>query len=171
MEGKLNWSTIERAGRSTVRQTSMILFIVIGAKIISLLFIQYRVSTTLVAWIAGSGTSATTVQIVLCLLYLMLGMFFEGVSMMVITVPFVVPLMVSLNVDLVWLGVLICIMIEVSLITPPVGVNLYVLQGATGEPLRDIIVGSAPFVVIQLLMVPLLFLLPWLALYLPSRLF
>jgi TRAP-type C4-dicarboxylate transport system permease large subunit len=100
-----------------------------------------------------------------------MGMFFDGVSMMVITIPFIVPIMNAANVDLVWLGVLICISIEVGLLTPPVGLNLYVLQGSTGEPFRTIVSGSWPFVALQVLAILTVFIFPAIATWLPNQLF
>jgi C4-dicarboxylate transporter, DctM subunit len=94
-------------------------------------------------------------------------MFVDGIAMMVITIPFIVPIMTNAHMDLVWMGVVICILIEVGLLTPPVGLNLYVLQGVTGEPMRDVIVGSAPFIVLQFVMVAALFWWPDIALYFP----
>jgi C4-dicarboxylate transporter DctM subunit len=79
--------------------------------------------------------------------------------------------MVQLGIDLIWLGVIVVMMIEVALLTPPVGLNLFVLHGATGEPIRTIVDGSMPFVVLQLLVVVALFLFPQIALFLPSSTF
>lgn len=70
--------------------------------------------------------------------------------------------------DLVWMGVIICILIEVGLLTPPVGLNLYVLQGVTGESIQDVIIGSTPFIAFQLLMIAMLYVWPSIALLLPK---
>ena len=101
------------------------------------------------------------------LVYLVLGMFVDGIAMMVITIPFIVPIMTNAHMDLVWMGVVVCIMIEVGLLTPPVGLNLYVLQGVTGESMRDVIVGAAPFIALQFAMVAALYYWPDIAMYLP----
>jgi len=107
-----------------------------------------------------------SVVIAALLIYVVLGLFFEGASMMVITVPFLVPVMINLGVDLIWLGVLICIAIEIGLLTPPVGLNLFVLRTATGESMRDIVAGSLPFVCLQTLVLALVLIFPAIALYL-----
>lgn len=168
---KLNWEVIKVAGLSSIRQTAMILFIIMTAKLLSLVLIYYQLPNTLVDWINGVGASALSVILLVCAIYLFMGMFFDGVSMMVITIPFVVPIMQVLNVDLIWLGVLICLMIEIGLLTPPVGLNLYVLQGATNEPLRDIITGSLPFILFQFLAVAIVLSFPALAVWLPNTMF
>ena len=91
-------------------------------------------------------------------------MFVDGIAMMVITMPFIVPIMTNAHMDLVWMGVVICILIEVGLLTPPIGLNLYVLQGVTGEPIRDVIAGATPFILLQLLMIAVLYAWPSIAL-------
>lgn len=112
--------------------------------------------------------SAIAFGLAIVAVYLLLGMFVDGIAMMVITIPFIVPIMTNSHMDLVWMGVIICILIEVGLLTPPVGLNLYVLQGVTGESIRDVIAGATPFVALQLLMVVLLHSWPSIALFLPK---
>jgi len=167
----LTWKVVYQAGLNTVRQTSMILFIVISAKLLSMMLIYQSIPSRMLSMLDTLGASAFAVVIMLCILYLLMGMFFDGVSMMVMTIPFVVPIMSTLHVDLVWLGIVIVLIIEIGLLTPPVGLNLYVLQGATNEPIRDVIIGSLPFLGILAVMVLLLFVFPQLALFLPGALF
>jgi TRAP-type C4-dicarboxylate transport system permease large subunit len=87
--------------------------------------------------------------------------------MMVLTIPFIGPVMAAANMDPVWMGVVICILIEVGLLTPPVGLNLFVLQGVTKEPIRDVIVGALPFLLIQFVMIAMLYYWPDIAMFLP----
>jgi TRAP-type C4-dicarboxylate transport system permease large subunit len=144
---------------------------VISAKLLSMMLIYQSIPSRMLSMLDTLGASAFAVVIMLCILYLLMGMFFDGVSMMVMTIPFVVPIMSTLHVDLVWLGIVIVLIIEIGLLTPPVGLNLYVLQGATNEPIRDVIIGSLPFLGILAVMVLLLFVFPQLALFLPGALF
>ncbi|MBI3993993.1 MAG: TRAP transporter large permease [Candidatus Lambdaproteobacteria bacterium] len=167
----LTWRAVRASALNTVRQTCMILFIIMAAKLFAMTLIYYQIPNRMVGWIEMLGLSAMLLVVAVCLLYLAMGTFFDGVSMMVITIPFVVPMMLALQVDLIWLGVLVCIMIEIGLLTPPVGLNIYVLQGATGESMRDIVVGSMPFVLCQVLTALLVLFYPQLALFLPSLLF
>ncbi len=167
----LTWQVLYQAGLNTVRQSSMSLFIVISAKLLSMMLIYQSIPSLMLSMLDAFGASPLAVVLMLCVLYLLMGMFFDGVSMMVMTIPFVIPIVSTLHVDLIWLGILIVLIIEIGLLTPPVGLNLYVLQGATNEPIRDVIIGSLPFLGIQALMVLLLFLFPQLALYLPGLLF
>ncbi|MGE5511513.1 MAG: TRAP transporter large permease [Bacteroidota bacterium] len=167
VSGKFTWTGLWKAGFATVRQTSMILFVIFTAKILSVTLIYFQVPAAMVAWIGAAEMTAGHIFLAIVLVYLVLGMFVDGIAMMVITVPFIVPIMTNADMDLVWMGVVVCIMIEVGLLTPPVGLNLYVLQGVTGEPMRDVIAGSAPFIVLQFAMVAALYWWPSIAMYLP----
>ena len=149
------------------RQTSMILFVIFTAKILAVTLIYFQVPAAMVAWIGAAEMTAAHIFLAIVLVYLVLGMFVDGIAMMVITIPFIVPIMTNAHMDLVWMGVVVCIMIEIGLLTPPVGLNLYVLQGVTGEPMRDVITGSAPFIVLQFAMIAALYWWPAIALYLP----
>jgi TRAP-type C4-dicarboxylate transport system permease large subunit len=146
----------------------MILFVIFTAKILSMTLIYFRVPAAIVAWVNSHEMTFTHIFLAVVLIYLLLGMFIEGIAMMVLTVPFIMPVMEIANMDPVWMGVVICIMIEVGLLSPPVGLNLFVLQGVTKEPIRQVIVGTLPFLVLQLLMVAILYFWPDIALYLPG---
>jgi tripartite ATP-independent transporter DctM subunit len=171
IQGKLNLETVRNACINTVRQTSMILLIIIMAKVLALTLIYGQIPNRVTEWVGAVGATSVVVIVSVLLLYLIMGMFFDGISMMVITVPFIVPVMNAIGVDLVWLGVLICLTIEIGLLTPPVGLNLYVMQGATGEPFRTIVRGSLPFVALQVLGVILVLLFPAIAMFVPNRLY
>jgi tripartite ATP-independent transporter DctM subunit len=171
IERKLTYEVVVTACMNTVKQTCMIMLVIIMAKVVSLTLIYARVPDVVMDLVNSTGLSALALVLFAIALYLVMGMFFDGMSMMVITIPFLLPVMQAANVDLVWLGVIICITIEVGLLTPPVGLNLYVMQGATGEPFRDIVSGSLPFLCVQLLTIGLLLLYPPLATYLPNKLF
>jgi tripartite ATP-independent transporter DctM subunit len=171
MERKLTFEGVRTACLNTVKQTSMILLVIMMAKVLALTLIYSRVPNMAAEWVQQLGVTPMQIVLAVLALYLVMGMFFDGVSMMVITVPFIVPIMTAANIDLVWLGVLVCINIEVGLLTPPVGLNLYVMQGATGEPFRTIVSGALPFVALQILTMLTIFMFPAIATWLPSRLF
>ena len=157
-----------RAALATVRQTSLILFVIFTAKILSVTLIYFQVPATVVSWIGASEMTPMHIFLAIVVVYLILGMFVDGIAMMVITVPFIVPILTNAHMDLVWMGVVICILIEVGLLTPPVGLNLYVLQGVTGESIRDFSAGATPFIVLQLLMIAMLYQWPDIALFMPK---
>jgi TRAP-type C4-dicarboxylate transport system permease large subunit len=111
-------------------------------------------------------------MLIIVALYLVLGCFMETLSLMVATTPIVAPIVAALGYDLVWFGVLFMILIETALITPPIGVNLFVVQsvrtGSDQGPIRDVMFGAAPFVLMMIIMIGLLLALPSLALWLPQ---
>ena len=156
---------------NTVKTTSMILLVITMAKVLSLTLIYSQVPNQLVAWVGEIGATSTNIIIAVMVLYLIMGCFFDGASMMVITIPFIIPLLNAFHVDLVWFGVLVCINIEVGLLTPPFGLNLYVMQGATGEPFGTIVRGSVPFAGLQILVLIAIYLFPAIAMVLPDKLF
>jgi C4-dicarboxylate transporter DctM subunit len=157
-----------RAALATVRQTSLILFVIFTAKILSVTLIYFQIPATVVSWIGAAEMTPLHIFLAIVAVYLLLGMFVDGIAMMVITIPFIVPILTNAHMDLVWMGVIICILIEVGLLTPPVGLNLYVLQGVTGESIRDVIIGATPFIAFQLLMIAMLYAWPSIALFLPK---
>jgi TRAP-type C4-dicarboxylate transport system permease large subunit len=119
-------------------------------------------------FVSKLGTSQGTMLIVLTIFYLILGCFLDALAMMIGTIPIVVPLVIALKIDPVWFGIYLVVMAELALITPPVGMNLYVVQGIRKEGLiTDVIVGTLPFLFMMLLLVLLLYLFPDLALWLP----
>jgi tripartite ATP-independent transporter DctM subunit len=165
--GGFTVAVVWRAGLAAVRQTSMILFIIFTAKTLSMTLIYFRVPAAVVAWVDSHDLTFGYIFAAVTVIYLILGMFIEGIAMMVLTIPFIGPVMAAANMDPVWMGVVICILIEVGLLTPPVGLNLFVLQGVTKEPLHDVIVGAVPFLLIQFVMIALLYFWPDIALFLP----
>src|SRR5699024_987542 len=122
--------------------------------------------------IQDSGLGRYGTLIVIIGLYLVLGCFIETLSLMVITIPIVTPIIVGLDFDPVWFGILLILLIEMALITPPVGLNLYVVQGVRGRcSLNDVMAGAAPYVVLMLAFALLLIAVPQLALFLPTLMY
>jgi C4-dicarboxylate transporter, DctM subunit len=110
---------------------------------------------------------ATIIAIVV--FYLILGCFMETMAMMITTVPIMTPLIKSMGYDPIWFGIIVILMVETAMITPPVGVNLYIVQGIRRKgALQDIMLGAAPFVAALLAMVALIIVFPNLALWLPT---
>ena len=122
-------------------------------------------------WVRSLGLTTNQVLWVLLFIYMLLGCFLEGLSMMITTIPIVAPLVISLGVDPVWFGVFIVLVGELALITPPVGINLYVVQGirSDGGSITDVILGAIPFVVTIALFVVVMIYFPQIALWLPSQ--
>ncbi len=151
----------------TMRTTAMIMLILISANFLNFILDSIGLSETLTQFIETLGLSAMNTLFVIIGLYIVLGFFVETLSLMVITVPIVAPVMVGLGFDAVWFGVLLILLIEMALITPPVGLNLYVVQGVRCRgSISEIMVGSIPFVIMIVMMIAVLVVFPDLALVL-----
>jgi TRAP-type C4-dicarboxylate transport system permease large subunit len=161
-------SIIREVVEGTMRTTAMILIILLAASFVNFVFATLGLVSKLSNFLDALGLTAFQTLLVIMVLYVILGFFIETLSLMVITVPTVAPIIISLGYDGVWFGILLILLIEMALITPPVGVNLYVVQGVreTGA-ISDVMIGSIPFVVIISVMAAILVAFPNLALFLP----
>ncbi|KPK87574.1 MAG: hypothetical protein AMJ94_16675 [Deltaproteobacteria bacterium SM23_61] len=168
IQRNLTWKGLWTALLSTVRTTAFINIIVAGASIVSFVTHYIRLPELLTQAILDMQLTPYLVLSLFYLLYLLLGMLLDPISMMVMTVPTILPTVVALGFDPIWFAVVVTMACEMGLITPPVGLNLYILRGVSGASLDEIALGSAPFVVALLLNMALLTIYPELALWLPS---
>ena len=169
--GGLRWDMFIQALYSTLMTSSMILMILVGLSLIAYIVNFLQVPASLLSMISGANLAPLHVLFVVCLIFFVLGCFVDGLSIAIITVPIVLPIMTSLGFDPVWFGVVFTILIEVSLITPPLGMNLFVLQGVVSDSrFAEIIAGSVPYFLILLAMIALLAMFPDIALWLPRHL-
>lgn len=169
-QGKLSLSLLENCFLSSARTTGMILLIVVGAFVLNLALSLSGVGEAMTKWVTGFGLGRVQLLMVLIVFYLILGMFMDTLSMMVATIPLAYPVVSSVGVDPIWFGVFIVLMCELGLITPPVGMNLFVVQGirTDGGPVADVIRGAIPYAVIMILFALLLIVVPGLATWLPN---
>ncbi len=168
--GILTWQLIYETAMETVRVTSFLLLIVVGASIMSWVFDYLRIPRTLVSVVEAAEMAPWMVLIIIACLYIVLGMFIESISMMLMTLPVVFPIILSLGLDPLWFGVFLVVMIEVGLVTPPVGIVLFILRGVGGDvPLKEIVYGVLPFVAIMLGFLTLTYFYPEIVLWLPSQ--
>lgn len=167
--GSLSLAFLHRCFVQTARLTGMIIFIIAGAFILNVTLSLLGVAQVMTEWIASLGLSATGLLLALIVFYLILGCFMDVLSMQVATIPIAYPVVSYLGVDPIWFGVFIVLMCEIGLITPPVGMNLYVVQGVRkdGGSIREVMWGVVPYVLILLGFTLLLILLPELVLWLP----
>ena len=169
--GSLNLAMIREATLGTVRITAMIMLIVLGASFLNFTLSAAGLGRELSGFIEGLGLSPLGTILVLVAMYVVLGFFIETLSLMVVTIPIVVPLVIALGYDPIWFGILMIVLIEMALITPPVGLNLYVVQGARRDgTLSQVMVGALPFVLTMLAMAFALIAFPAIALWLPAAL-
>jgi C4-dicarboxylate transporter DctM subunit len=170
VQGKLNWTVLQTCFLSSARTTGMILLIVVGAFILNLALSLTGIGEAITKWVTSFGLVRWQILSLLIVFYLLLGMFMDTLSMMVATIPLAFPVVTAVGVDPIWFGVFIVLMCELGLITPPVGMNLFVVQGIRpdGGPVADVIRGAIPYAVIMILFAVLLIIVPGLATWLPA---
>jgi TRAP-type C4-dicarboxylate transport system permease large subunit len=158
---KLTVRMLHECFLSMARTTAMILLIIVAAFFMNYIVGILGIPLTLTNWVADLGLTPLGLILALVVFYLVLGCFLETLSMMIATVPIVVPMVVEFGYDPVWFGIFLVIMMEISLITPPIGMNLYVVQGVRGKgSITDVMIGSLPFLAIMLLFVLLIIIWP-----------
>jgi C4-dicarboxylate transporter, DctM subunit len=157
---------------TALKVTGMILFIYIGAQIFSFALVHTGVSRNLVAAVKQMNLTSGFFLLFIILLYILLGCFIDGISMMVLTLPLLYPIIVAMNFDLIWFGVIMTILIELGQITPPVGVNLFTIQGISeGASVSDVVKACFPYWFLLLGGVVLIIIFPGIALWLPAIMF
>jgi C4-dicarboxylate transporter, DctM subunit len=168
---RVSSSMLSETFLSTMRTTGMVMLIILAAFLMNFVIALLGIPQDIAGWVKSLGLSAVEVLWVLLIIYLILGCFLEGLSMMITTIPITAPLVISLGVDPVWFGIFIVLVTELALITPPVGINLYVVQGirTDGGSIADVIMGASPFVITLLLFTTLMIYFPQIALWLPNQ--
>lgn len=169
--GAINVQMFTDSITGTIKITSMIMLVVIGASFLNFTLASAGLGRELQMFLEGLGLSPIGTILVIVLIYIVLGFFIETLSLMVVTIPIIVPLIVAQGYDPIWFGILMIVLIEMALITPPVGLNLYVVQGARNSGnITEVMLGAVPYVVAMLIMVAALIAFPSVALFLPSAL-
>jgi C4-dicarboxylate transporter, DctM subunit len=168
-EGKLTFRMLRAVAEGTMRTTAMIMMIIIAAQFLNFVLAAIGITDTIAKSMEALGLGKITTMLVIVVFYLVLGCFMETISMMILTTPFIFPIVVKLGWDPIWWGIVLTILIEAALITPPVGLNLYVVQGMRERgPVADVIWGALPFVAAMMGMIAILMAFPELALWLPN---
>ena len=169
----LNWGMMKAAFEGTMRTTAMIMLIVFAAIFLNFVLGFMGITQAMLNFIRDMGLTPVQTVLLIIVFYLFLGMFMETLSMMLTTVPIVFPIIMALGVPEfsdVWFGILITLLMEAALITPPIGVNLYVIQGIRlrGGEFNDVAIGAIPFLIAMLGMILLLVAFPNIATWLPT---
>lgn len=167
--GNMTFSRFFEALLSTVKTTSMVFFILIGAHFFAPFLALTRIPVNLAAAVGELAVPALGILLIIIALYIILGTFMEGFAMLVLTVPIVLPVILALGYDPIWFGIVMVVVVEMGLISPPVGMNVFVVKGvAPHVPLSKIYLGIIPFWLAMGVCVLLLILFPDIALYLPN---
>ena len=167
LKGRLTLRLVELVLESSMRTTAMIIMIIVAAFFLNFVIGGIGIVQQINNFVTGLAIGKYELLCVIVVFYLILGCFMETLSIMVVTLPIVAPVMFKAGFDPVWFGIIVIILIEAALITPPVGLNLYVIQGVRKEgSINEVIAGSAPFVIAMGLLIVLLTIFPQIALYL-----
>ncbi len=167
-ERRLSLAMLRGVAEGTMRTTAMIMLIIMAAQFLNFVLAAIGLTDGLSKIIEGLGLGKIGTMILIVVFYLILGCFMETISMMILTTPFIAPIVFKLGWDPVWWGITLTVLIEAALITPPVGLNLYVVQGIRGRgSINEVIRGALPFVGAMMALIALLMAAPDLALWLP----
>lgn len=169
--GKLTFSMLHRCFINTAQLTGMIILIITAAFILNLTLSLLGVAELLTRNVMSLNLTLTQLIFVMILFYIVLGMFLDVLSIQVATIPIAYPIMTAAGADPIWFGIFIVLMSEVAMITPPMGMNLFVIQSVRSDkgPLSDVIWGALPFAAIMLAFTVLLIFLPELVTWLPAK--
>ena len=164
----LSWRDLYDAAVDTVRTTSMLFMILIGAAMFSHVLTILRLPAMLVESVTALGVGPIAFILIIMAVIVVLGMFLETIAIILITTPILLPVIDALDINLVWYGVLLMINLELALITPPVGMNLFVIKGIADAPIIEVICGALPYAVLMLLGLFIVLFLPDIVLWLPQ---
>ncbi len=169
--GKLKFRDIPETLRKSTESSTMVLSIIIGAMILGIFMTMMRVPNMAMDYVSSLEISRWWVMIAIFALLTVLGMFLEVISTMMITLPILYPLIISLGFDGIWFAVMVTLVMEMALLTPPVGLNLYVIMGITKASLMDVMRGTVPFFIIMIGGLILFAVFPEISTWLPSKMF
>ena len=170
VKGTLSKDAMKEAIVSTLSGTSSIFMIVIGTALLAKMTALTGLPDGIATWLLSIGSDRTTFIIMVVILYLIMGCFLDSVSILLLTMPIIMPIARAVGADLIWFGIVLVKLLEIGLVTPPVGLNVFVMKSALGNliPLTTIFRGVTWFVVTDGITLALIIFFPWLALVLPS---
>ena len=168
-QGSLNWTTFRDSLLGATRLYCMIALILAGAAFLTLSMGYIGLPRHLAEWVGSLGLSPGMLVIALALFYILLGCFLDGISMIVLTMGVILPTVTAAGIDLIWFGIFVVVVVEMAQITPPVGFNLFVLQGMTKREITWIAMACLPYFFLMVLAVLLLYWFPGLVTWLPSK--
>jgi tripartite ATP-independent transporter DctM subunit len=168
-QGSMTWQTFKEALMGGTRLYCMIALILAGAAFLTLSMGYIGLPRHLAEWIATLGLSKFALILALTAFYVVLGCFLDGISMVVLTMGVIMPTVQKAGIDPLWFGIFIVIVVEMAQVTPPVGFNLFVLQGMTRREIGSIASAAFPFFLLMVLMVVLLYVFPQLVTFLPEQ--
>ncbi len=168
VQGSLSVATVSASLLGAVRTSAMIALILMGASFLSLSMGYTGLPIELAEWISSLSLTPFTLLAILTVFYIVIGMFLDGISSVVLTMAVVEPMIRASGIDVIWFGIFIVVVVEMAQITPPIGFNLFILQGITRHPIGYLARAALPMFMIMLLMIVILIAFPQLALWMPG---
>lgn len=164
------WRGLLDGALAATRTCAMLFLIMMTAQVTAQALVYYGIAISVSEYIIGIGSPLQAFLFVVAV-YFVLGCFFEPTAMVILTLPMFAPAMVALGFSKVLFGVMVVVTLEIATLTPPVGLNLFVMHGVTGQPLEDVVKGTAPFILGNVILLAILYIWPQLALWLPNTMF
>jgi len=165
---KLTWKDFKQSLLGTAEVTCMVMFLILGGLILSNLLLQQNIPARVMNYTFSLGLPNWAVLALIYFVYFIMGCLIDGLTMMIITLPIVTPIIKAMGMDLIWFGVIMVVLVELSQLTPPVGMNLYIIRNVSGGKIEDVIMGSMPFTIAIVAALILFTIFPSLSLWLPS---
>ncbi len=168
LRGKMNWSNLKTCLLDTVSTTGMLFIIVLGAMILGYFFSITRLPVEFANYVAALPVNRYVIMAAIVIVLLLMGCVMDSLAIVLLTVPVFFPLILKLNFDPIWFGIIVVRVTEMGMITPPVGMNVYVINGITRVPLQTIFRGVTPFLLADVCQLILLLAIPQITLFLPN---
>ena len=166
---RLSWADFKASLNETTRLTAMMFFILIGAEIFSKFLALSRIPVSITQYVSELNVSPMLIMFFILVVYFVLGMFLEGLAIFVLTLPVVYPLIIELGFNGVWFGVVMVLVMNIGLVTPPLGLSVYIISGVAKEiPIEKIFRGVLPMLFAMILCLALIVLFPQLVTFLPD---
>jgi C4-dicarboxylate transporter, DctM subunit len=169
--GSLTWANLGASIMGAMKTSCMIAFILTGAAFLTVAMGFTGVPRAMAAWIGEQGLASWQLIAVLTVLFIILGCFLDGISMVVLTASVILPSVKAAGIDLLWFGIFIVLVVEMAQITPPVGLNLFVLQSLTGRDMFYVARAALPFFLLMVAAVAIVWIFPQIVTFLPDQMF
>ncbi|BCJ86401.1 TRAP transporter large permease [Effusibacillus dendaii] len=166
---QIKWSDVRQILRESINTSSMIFMIIAGATVFGLYLTNAQVPQDVAKWIMASDVNQWTFQIAANILFFIMGMFLEPTSITLITLPIFLPILKMLHIDLIHFAIIMTVNMELGMITPPVGLNLFVVSGVAKEKLEEVVKGILPFIILMIIVLVIIIVWPELSLWLPEH--
>ena len=164
----MNWENFKSSLVSTTSTTGMLFLVIMGAMILGYFFSVSRLPFDLASFVSALPVNRYLILVLILVVVLLLGCVMDSMAIVLLTIPVFYPMVLKLGFDPIWFGIIVVRVTEMGLITPPVGLNVYIIQGITGEDMGTIFKGVFPFIIADICEIILLICVPQLSLFLPN---